>query len=83
MAIVRRCCCSLCQGHGLQARQGLLRTEGGGGACALGCVHPRHPPTPLLSLLLVEAMLTHPLACSGASLHPPFVGVRRKVPPFL
>ena len=61
MAIVSRCCCSLCHGHGLQARQGLLRAEGGGRACGLGCIHPRCPPTPLLSLLLIEAMFVAPL----------------------
>ena len=83
MAIVPRCCCSVCQGHGLQAREGLLRAEGSGRARAFGCVHPRRPYLPLLSLLLVEAIFSHPLPCWGTSLHPLFLLVSgRKVLPF-
>ena len=83
MAVVPRCCCSICQGHGLQARQGLLRAEGGGRARGLGCVHAWRPPTPLLSLLLGKAIFTRPLPCSKMLLaFSLLAGLRRKVLPF-
>lgn len=41
--IWRSRCCSLCEGHGLQACQGLVRPEGGCRPCIPGCIHPGLP----------------------------------------
>ena len=41
--IWRSRCCSLSEGHGLQACQGLLRPEGGCRPSIPGCIHPGLP----------------------------------------